>query len=346
MALSQITGSIEAEIADGLEAIAGQEIKQALSKYTHQNQFTIERGAVRFEYAGPLDNLLALRSVVSVYLILHFDVPRPRGLLGHQHFHALLRGIATVRQQSKEPFSSFFISAAGSESSVMSRIKATLAENIGLPATDNTGDLLIRIRPGRGGWEVLIRLTPRPLATRQWRVCNMEGALNAPTAYAMIMLLNPRHNEVFLNLGCGSGTLLIERAFADKGGLIWGCDHNSDALACARINIHAGECTDRIQLLQADMRSLPFPDQSVDSLCVDLPFGQLVGTHQTNVELYPDVLVEAARVAKQGARFAIITHEVRLTERLLNQNKMWVVEENIQIALRGLHPHIYLLRKA
>lgn len=346
MALSQIMGSIEAEIADGLEAIACQEIQNELSKYIPQNQLTTERGAVRFEYAGPLDKLLALRSVVSIYLVLHFDVPRPRALLGHQHLHALLRGIDTVRQKSKETFSSFYISAAGSDSSVMSRIKEALEENIALPATDNTGDLLIRIRPGRGGWEVLIRLTPRPLATRQWRGCNMEGALNAPTAYAMIMMLNPQHNEVFLNLGCGSGTLLIECAYADKGGLIWGCDHNSDALACARINILAAECTDRIQLIQADMRSLPFPDQSVDSLCVDLPFGQLVGTHQTNVELYPDVLVEAARVAKHGARFVLITHEVRLTERLLNKNEMWVIEENIQIALRGLHPHIYLLRKA
>lgn len=345
MASIQITGNIEAETADGLEAITRQEIETGLSKYINRGTLTTERAAVRFAYNGPLDKLLALRSAVSVYLILRFEVPRPRGLLGHQHLHTILRAIERVRQNSDIPFTSFYISAAGSESSVMTRIREALAENTAMPPADSSGDLLIRIKPGRGGWETLIRLTPRPLATRLWRECNMEGALNAPTAYAMIMLLNPRPDETFVNLGCGSGTLLVERALTSPAGRIWGCDHAFDALACAHRNIAAAGCQDRVRLLQADMRSLPFPDLSVDSLCADLPFGQLMGTHQTNVDLYPVILNEAARIARMGARFALITHEIRLTERLLKQSSMWGVERNFQIALRGLHPRIYLLRK-
>ena len=40
--------------------------------------------------------------------------------------------------------------------------------------------------PARGGdgWETLVRTTPRPLATRYWRVCNYEAALNATVAHA------------------------------------------------------------------------------------------------------------------------------------------------------------------
>ena len=48
---------------------------------------------------------------------------------------------------------------------------------------------------------------------------------------------------------------------------------------------------------------LPFPENSFDVITADLPWGQLIGSHQENEWLYPAVLAEAARVIAQGGRF-------------------------------------------
>ena len=47
------------------------------------------------------------------------------------------------------------------------------------------------------GWEVLVRLTPRPLTARPWRVCNWPGALNAVVAGigSFVKSPNPGHTE-------------------------------------------------------------------------------------------------------------------------------------------------------
>jgi tRNA (guanine6-N2)-methyltransferase len=84
----------------------------------------------------------------------------------------------------------------------------------------------------------------------------------------------------------------------------------------------------------------------MDVLCADLPFGQLVGTHQENEWLYPTLMTEAARVARPNARFVIITHEVRLMDGILAVLKSWQVREIQMITLGGLHPRIYVLERS
>jgi 23S rRNA G2445 N2-methylase RlmL len=343
--------SCEAEVPEGLESIAREEIQRLLGKHLVKPGKE-ERGAVRFDFRGNLRELLALRTVQAVYLRQFFPVPRPRALMGDQHFRALLQQIATIRAlESPEAYRTFYISAAGSDSSVMTRLKQELTQATGLKAAAEEGDLLIRLRrsselSSRGateGWETLIRLSPRPLSTRSWRVCNLEGALNASVAQAMVILTRPSPSDVYLNLGCGSATLMIERMACGGFQRIIGCDTSESILDCARSNIAAAGGTKRIDLLQADGRTLPLPDRSVDALCADLPFGQLMGSHEENARLYPALLSEAARVLKPGAPCVVITHEIRLMDKVLRDLPQWQAENTLRVTLRGLHPRIYVL---
>jgi tRNA (guanine6-N2)-methyltransferase len=331
---------IEIEVAEGLESVAQDELKGLV-----RTNVAVSKGALTFTHAGELAPLLRLRTSNSVYLVLHFAVPRPRALLGHEHFHRILTHIQLVRDiDPAAKFRSFFLSAAGAESSVMQRLKQEIAAQTGLVHGDENGDLLIRIRRSGEGWDVLLRLSARPLATRPWRVCNYEGALNGPVAYAMAVLLNASPDDVYVNLACGSGTLLIEQMSRQRGHRALGIDHSPDALACARQNIRAASLSHHVDLLQADVRQLPIASHSVDLLSADLPFGQLSGSHTENQRLYPALLKEAARIARPGARFALITHEVRLIETLLNHSTEWKIETVQRVSLRGLHPRIYLLQ--
>lgn len=338
----------EAEVPEGLEGIAWRELKTVFTDRIEKSGTTGRKGAVRFSYMGNPYQLLKLQTVQAVYFVRHYAIPRPKALLGDQHFKALLAQIAAVRELAPaDAYRTFTISAAGSDSSVMMRIKEELGNKIGLTA-DQEGDLLIRLRrpvDGGEGWESLVRLSPRPLATRAWRVCNREGALNAAVAHAMAIFSRPSEYDVFLNMMCGSGTLLIERLAWGAAASIVGYDRDTEALECARKNIEAAGYSEQIKLREGDVTDLDVAAKSVDVIVADLPFGNLVGSHNDNVRLYPAVLTEAARVAKPGARFVLITGEVRLLEELLEESAQWKSEQVIRVGLGGLHPRIYVLTR-
>jgi SAM-dependent methyltransferase len=338
-------------VADGLEEIARAELTHRFGNAIRLDRAR-EPGVVNFEFTGDLRALRSLKTILSIALVRHYPVPRPRALLGDQHLRALLAQIATARALAPpDAYASLYISAAGSESSVMARLKEELARHTSLtpvPPTAHEGDLLLRLRRSRrdpNGWEALVRISPRPLSARPWRICNREGSLNATVARAMVHLAAPRADERALNLGCGSGTLLIEHADHLPDGWIGGCDTDQAALDCAHANAFASGHSDRIDLFDWDARALPLPDASVGVLYADLPFGHLVGSHDQNLALYPAILREAARVAEPGARFALITHEIRLLENLLRDTPAWTADRILRVTLGGLHPRIFLLHR-
>jgi len=339
--------SCEAEIPEGLEAIAGDEIQRLLGRRLKKLDDP-QSGAIHFDYQGDLHPLLGLRTVQAVYIHQFFPVPRPRALLGDQYFRTLLRHISAIRTlDAPSAYQTFHISAAGSESSVMTRLKTELAAATGLKSAADEGDLLIRLRRSRyraNGWDALLRLSPRPLSSRSWRVVNLEGALNAAVAQAMVLLTRPSADDIFLNVGCGSGTLMIERMAWGGFRRIIGCDTSSPILDSAHANIAAAGGTKRLDLTRADGRTLPLLSGSVDAICADLPFGQMMGSHDDNARLYPALLKEAARVLKPGAPCVFITHEIRLMDNVLRHADGWQTENVLRVTLRGLHPRIYVLR--
>lgn len=377
----------EAEIVEGIEALAENELRQMREVQIVSRG----RGAVQFTYAGNLRRLQALKLTQAIYAVQPFAVPRPKALLGDQHFRAIMTQVdAVLVAWPRNTFKTIHIAAAGAESGVMQRLLADLVRQTGLQPNLEEGDLLLRIRSksqeprvkrqelriqntdvkvtGKRldsalstqhstlnaqrstltspAWEVLTRLTPRPLATRAWRVCNYEGALNATVAQAMALLTQPKPSDVILNLLCGSGSLLIERGLWGEAAQMMGCDINQLARDCAEQNIKAAAFAKALQVMDWDARQLPLPDQSVDVLLADLPFGNLLGSHRDNLNLYPAVLREAARVAKPNARFVLITHEIKLIEAVLTDlSGLWQVKESLKVTLRGLHPRIYILNR-
>jgi tRNA (guanine6-N2)-methyltransferase len=342
----------EAEVAEGLEAIACDELRCRFGAHVALREISASGRAptsIRFAYTGDLGALLQLHTVLAVYLIHHAAVPRPRALLGDEHLRALLAQIALVRSLlPSADYRTLGLSAAGSGSPVLRQLTHELAQHTGLAVAPDEGDLYIRLRrapDGRAGWEVVIRLTPRPLSTRAWRVRNPQGALNATVAHAMVLLTRPTPRDVFLNVACGSGTLLIERLLWGSARRAIGCDISAAALEDASANVAASGHGADVELYRWDARALPLPDHNADALCSTLPFGHKVGSHDENLTLYPQILQEAARVAKPGRKFVLLTHEVRLMASLLEQPGGWTPEKILRVRVGGLYPRIYVLRR-
>jgi predicted RNA methylase len=340
----------EADVLEGLEPFAAAELRELAGDLVRLAPAQ-RPGALRFRYRGDLDRLLDLRSVVAVSLVGQFELPRPKALLGHQHFTRLLDLLERARELWRPgAFPALRLSAAGAESSVLTRLRQELAEHLGISASttaEGAGDLLLRLRRAPdGAWEALVRLSPFPLAARPWRVCNMPGALNASVAHVIARLTRPRPADRLLNLACGSGTLLIERLALGPARSAVGCDTDPRALECARANLVAAGFQDEARLEPWDATQLPLPPASVDVICADLPFGQLIGSHDQNQELYPYLLAEATRVARSGAHMALITHEIRLLEQALRQTGgAWREETSVRVRVGGMTPQIALLRR-
>jgi 23S rRNA G2445 N2-methylase RlmL len=306
---------------------------------------------IRVNYDLSPSDFHGLRTAASIYLLLHFDIPRPNALLGHQHFHRLTGQVDRVRgMHPSGSFKTFRVGAAGKNSSVFERLKDEIAEYTHMANDPEDADLFFRVRPSQvesKGWDVLLRTTPRPLLTRSWRVCNMFGALNAAVAAAMIRLTCPQENDRFFNPMCGSGTLLIERLAYGRTQLTLGCDTNPGALDCAAQNIRAAGFENQAGLLNIDARILALPDNSFDVICTDLPWGHQIGSHDDNTELYPAVMRELTRVCAKDGRMVIITHEINLFKEVLaNFADDWTLWSAMPVLQGGLHPHIYLLGRS
>ncbi|MCC6179125.1 MAG: RNA methyltransferase [Chloroflexi bacterium] len=328
-AVERPAGTFVAEAVEGLEPFVAAEVAGLTA------EGITGPGAVRFEYAGPWRDLLTLRTAVAVHAVVTHGLPRPAALLDDGAFRAIAATVGHVRSlQPAGSYTTLRLSAAGLDSAAFHRFRERLAAETGLRDVSTEGgggDLLLRFRRGPdGAFELLVRLSPRPLTARPWRRCNLPGALNAAIASAMAALTAPAADDVFLNLGCGSGTLLVERAALGPAGRLIGCDLDPRALACADENAQAAGLT-AVELHDWDARALPLADSSVSALAVDLPFGQLLGSHTENEALYPALLAEAARVARPGARLAAITQQTRLFERSVAAP--WIVERAIHLRL-------------
>jgi len=337
---------VECEVVEGLEDVAEQEVKSRFHKQL--SSISRYKAAISFHYSGNLFSLNTLKSIIAAYTVQTFVVPRPKALLGHEHFTNLLAQIQQIIDlHPQDAFQTLHLSAAGSNSSVMQRIKVELAAHLKLRVDEEQGDLLIRIRKNRrsNAWQTLVRSSPRPLVTRSWRVEDMPGALNASVANAMIQLTQPTPTDNFLNVACGSGTLIIERATMMPSKQILGLDFNFQTLQLAQANIAAASVNTDVMLMQANISHLPSLGRCFDVIIADLPFGQLVGTHEENQRLYPTTLDEVARISDENARFVLITHEIRLMEKCLQDSPYWYLIEERMITLRGLHPRIYVLSR-
>ncbi|HEY3081892.1 MAG TPA: methyltransferase domain-containing protein [Chloroflexota bacterium] len=265
----------------------------------------------------------------------------------------MLATVQSVLERRPEVFRTMRLSAAGADSPEMTRLRDEIAGAFRLEPVVDRAQLLVSLRRAAGddaAWELLVRTTARPLSARAWRVCDLPGALDATVAAAMARLARPRPEERYLNLACGSATLLVERLQLGPAAAAVGVDLDASALDCARRNLAAAGASAASLLVRGDVAGLAFPEDAFDTAAADLPFGQLSGSAEANRRLYPALLTEAARVVAPGGACAVITAHAAAFRAALEENQpAWRVERRIGLRIpfaRGyVTPSIWLLRR-
>ena len=106
------------------------------------------------------------------------------------------------------------------------------------------------------------------------------------------------NHDTILDVGCGGGRTVNKLAAIAKQGKVYGVDHSEESIAFAKkTNAHWIEA-DRVEIRQASVSQLPFPDNTFNVITA-------VETHYFWPDLPADVH-EVLRVLKPGGTFVLI----------------------------------------
>ena len=299
-----------------------------------------------------LDAVRNLRRVVSAYTTVTVPARRPRELLETsvmQQVGALIEGLG--RQRPRQRFHGLRLAAAGADTADMQRIAETVAELAQVPV-DEEGDLLLRVRRGAAGagesWQLLLRTTPRPLATRAWRTVNYPGAVNGTIAATVLDLMEISAEDELLDMTCGSGTFLVEQLHEVAPARAVGIDADPTAIEAAQAHQRGARRKGRIDWVVGDVLTEPL-EPGFTRILTNPPWGTLHGEHGTNEQLHTDLLRRASQLAAPGARLGVLTHEIRRMHQVLEAQTgadgAWKLEKEHRFFQKGHHPRLFLLRR-
>ena len=146
-----------------------------------------------------------------------------------------------------------------------------------------------------------IRLSTVAMRQHGGRSRERAGALRPAVAAAMVQLAGDRPGEL-LDPCCGSGTILTEAVAAGWEAI--GTDLDSHAVEAARQNART------VEIEVGDARRIALPDDAVDAVVSNLPFGRQYTVDGDEQVWLRAVLTELARVTRPGGRLVLLVPEL------------------------------------
>ncbi|MGQ9731040.1 MAG: methyltransferase domain-containing protein [Candidatus Zipacnadales bacterium] len=342
-------------VLGGLENIAGAEIRERLpGAVVRDTVVRSDRGRIYFDYAGPPNDVLTLRSVEHVFIaVTEFEgLPSDekaldiiRAHLASCDFTLALKVHAQLNGPIPDPTFHCTSKRIGAHAyrsqQVMAAAGAGVVDHYGWRVNLKRYDYDIHVDVDHDRCTVALKLTPQSLHYRG-RVAHGPASLNPTLGYAMSVLSGPQPHEVFVDPTCGAGTVIIERAALGPARLLAG-DLFEKPIEMARANFSMHRL--EVALLRWDARRLPLASESVDKFCANLPWGRRAGSHTVNKHLYPGLVREIARTLKKGGLAVLLSLEKQLLQRLLKRPGWLRIEAIHAVSVGGLKPSIYVVRK-
>lgn len=165
-----------------------------------------------------------------------------------------------------------------------------------------------------------------------------------PTTAASILRYAENYlseNARVLDVCCGSGTFLIEREKFLPCASLTGVDIAHNAIEIARKNARAaGSCA---KFIVNDCLRFQ-ADRPYDELIANLPFGNRVGSHKDNVELYNGILDRLPYWVKKGGVAVLYTMEHTLLKRLLRDRPYLKLITEVRTEAGGLTPTVFVVK--
>ncbi|MDA0709480.1 MAG: hypothetical protein O3B73_04635 [bacterium] len=188
-----------------------------------------------------------------------------------------------------------------------------------------------------------LRITDHTMRHRTYKTAHRPAALRPTIARAVVQLTRPLDNDIFLDPMCGSGTLLIERALAEKVQMLYGGDLEEEAVQDTLENF--GNKHKPHAIRQWDARKLPLPDRSISKVATNPPWGRQIGSSSDIQSLYKLAFSEIDRVLQTGGIVSVLTSEWDILRRVISKTDLTLTEHVKEISVLGRRADIFVLQK-
>lgn len=142
-------------------------------------------------------------------------------------------------------------------------------------------DFTVRLSLRGDEAEVALRLSPRPLHRRPWKLDTGPGTLHPPLAAALALIAAADVVTTAFDPFCGDGTIAVETAHAFPGAKILAADLDADRLRNARANALRSGAGARIGFVRADAGRSAWTSGVFDLLVTNPPWNRAVGAAGT-----------------------------------------------------------------
>ena len=332
-----------AEVPKGLEKVAIADIKSKYSIILRK----ILLGKIIFDYQGDIRKLRELKSVEKIYLFLTLlKREKTKGkFLDQLNKTDILSPLFLFK---KDKNFSFFLNLRELRNFTQ---KAELSQALRQWLTEKTSwiplsqgyNIEFKIFSGDKDLFLTLELVKFLDFRREWRKYLVSTSLEPSLAYLMCFLSGISNDDVFLDPMCGSGTIVIERVFAGYYKRIIGSDIDRKAIESAKNNLDLAR--KKVEIYQWDATDLPLKKDSVTKVVVNMPYGRRVGSHQSNLKLYPLFLKKLDKIVSKGGKIVILTQEKKLLNHLVKKMKKFLIERKITVNVGELEPDIFVLKK-
>jgi tRNA G10 N-methylase Trm11 len=158
-----------------------------------------------------------------------------------------------------------------------------------------------------------------------------------------VQLAKPDGANLVFDPFCGAGTLLVEAAALSRDLRLIGGDVSARALAAARINRRV--LFPSGALVRVDATAMPLGPETVDRVVSNIPFGKRVGSHGSNIDLYPGFLGELGRVLRPDGRAVVLTDDKNLFRASVERTRGLRLLREVKLSTGGLHPSAFVLER-
>ncbi len=176
-----------------------------------------------------------------------------------------------------------------------------------------------------------------------YRKESIAASINPVTAAGIMRLCEPytKPEADVLDPFCGSGTMLIERAFLKPVASLVGVDISQQALKAAIANRRASGL--RIALIHGDI--LSYGAARYDEIITNMPFGIRVSGHTSNLKLYAAFTDKLLTLLNDGGYAFLLTQEKKLLRDEIGKRPALSIlkEENFESG--GLCPTLFIVQK-
>jgi 23S rRNA G2445 N2-methylase RlmL len=309
----------------GLESVAADEIAATLDGEVKRTA----PGLVVFRLPEIDERIMQLRTTEDIYLLAWgtdkltrraADLDRIRHWTAREaDWNQLLRIHHAIRPKPKgKPTFHLVTQMSGEHGYRRTDARAALAEGL-------TGKLPASWRPAEenaavevwltieGGTAVCgLRLSDRTMRHRKYKLEHLPASLRPTVAAAMVRLAELRPRMMVLDPMCGAGTIVaevLEAARQKRTPLagVWAGDLERSAVRAAAANLRR---LGSVALARWDALALPLPDQSVDRLICNPPFGKQLSRPELVGPLYRRLLKDWDRVLHPYGRAVLLVSDV------------------------------------